>query len=70
MTNSEEHHVSPAEQDLVLASLEPGQLVAAKKHHIPRRKLRGPELAVVWTLRLYLIFMTLVVAYQVWLAAH
>jgi hypothetical protein len=64
------HTISPADQTLVLTSLEPDQLVAAKKHHIPRRKLKGPELAILWTLRLYLIFMMTVVAYQVWIAAR
>jgi len=55
---------------LVLSSLEHDQLVRAKKHPIPRRHLKGPELLVLWALRLYLLFMMAVVAYQVWLAAH
>jgi hypothetical protein len=62
--------ISSADETLVLNSLEPDQLVSAKKHHIPRRKLKGPELAMLWTLRLYLIFMMAVVAYQAWTAAH
>ena len=33
-------------------------------------RLRGPELAILWSLRIYLIFMMTVVAYQVWLAAR
>jgi len=61
---------SPADQSLVLSSLEHDQLVRAKKHPIPRRHLKGPELLVLWALRLYLLFMMAVVAYQVWLAAH
>jgi len=61
---------SPSDQTWVLSSLEHDQLVKAKKHPIPRRHLKGPELLVLWTLRLYLIFMTAVVAYQVWLAAR
>jgi hypothetical protein len=36
--------VSTADQSLVLSSLEHDQLVGAKKHHIPRRHLKGPEL--------------------------
>ena len=63
-------HVSPADQTLVLSSLEHDQLVGAKKHRIPRRHFNGPELAVIWALRLYLLFMMTVVAYQVWTAAR
>jgi hypothetical protein len=44
--------------------------VKAKKHPIPLRNLKGPELAVIWALRIYVLFMMTVVAYQVWLAAH
>jgi len=63
-------HPSTAEQSLVLSSLEHDQLVGAKKHHIPRRHLKGPERLVLWSLRLYLLFMMAVVTYQVWTAAH
>jgi len=52
----------------VLSSLEHDQLVRAKKHPISRRRLKGAELAVIWGLRLYLIFMMAVVFYQVWTA--
>ena len=62
--------VSPADQTLVLSSLEHDQLVGAKKHHIPRRHLKGPELLILWSLRLYLLFMIAVVIYQVWTAAR
>jgi len=62
--------VSTADQTLVLSSLEHDQLVSAKKHHIPRRHLKGPELLVLWSLRLYLLFMMAVVGYQVWIAAR
>jgi hypothetical protein len=62
--------ISPSDQTWVLSSLEHDQLVKAKKQPIPRRHLKGPELVVLWSLRLYLIFMTAVVAYQVWLAAR
>ena len=63
-------HISPADQTLVLSCLEHDQLVGAKKHHIPRRHFNGPELTVIWALRLYLLFMMVVVAYQVWTAAR
>ena len=63
-------HPAPSDQTWVLSSLEPDQLVKAKKHPIPRRRLKGPELLILWALRLYLIFMMTVVAYQVWIAAR
>jgi hypothetical protein len=62
--------ISNADQSWVLSSLEPDQLARAKKHPIPRRHLKGPELIVLWSLRIYLLFMMAVVTYQVWLAAH
>ena len=65
-----EAHPAPSDQTWVLSSLEPEQLVKAKKHPIPRRHLKGPELLILWALRLYLIFMMTVVAYQVWIAAR
>jgi hypothetical protein len=61
---------SSADQDLVLSSLEHDQLARAKKHFIPRRMLKGPELVVLWGLRIYLLFMMAVVVYQVWTAAR
>jgi hypothetical protein len=61
---------SSFDQDLVLSSLEHDQLARAKKHAIPRRHLKGPELVVLWSLRVYLLFMMAVVVYQVWIAAH
>jgi hypothetical protein len=71
MARKEEAQVfSSSDQDLVLRSLERDQLVRAKKHFIPRRHLKGPELVVLWSLRIYLLFMMAVVAYQVWTAAR
>ncbi len=64
------HAPSAADQTWVLSSLEHDQLVKAKKHPIPRRHLKGGELAVLWALRVYLLFMMAVVAYQVWAAAR
>jgi len=54
----------------VLSSLEHDQLVRAKKHPIRRRHLKGSELAVLWGLRIYLLFMMAVVFYQIWTAAR
>lgn len=57
-------------QDWVLSSLEHDQLANAKKQPIPRRKFTGSELFVVWTLRVYVLFMMVVVGYQVWTVAR
>jgi hypothetical protein len=61
---------SSSDESWVLSSLEHDQLVGAKKHHIPRRRLKGSELLVLWALRIYLLFMMAVVFYQVWNAAR
>ena len=70
MKKNKERQVSLSDQTWVLSSLEHDQLANAKKHPIPRRHLKGPELLVLWALRLYLLFMMAVVAYQVWIAAR
>ena len=62
--------ISSADQELVLASLERDQLAGLKKRLIPRRHLRGPEKFVLWSLRIYLFFMMVVVVYQVWIGTH
>jgi hypothetical protein len=56
--------VSP-DQELVLSSLELDQLAAVKKQPIPRRHLRGFEKFLLWSLRIYVLFMITVVIYQV-----
>lgn len=62
-----ENSVTPLESssEQVLASLEPDQLASAKQH-FPRRLLKGPEVILLWSLRLYLLFMLAVVIYQIW----
>jgi hypothetical protein len=65
MVRKEEPQNLEADRNLVLSSLEHDQLARAKKHYIPRRILKGPELAVLWGLRIYLLFMMAVVVYQV-----
>jgi len=70
MMKTDKPHAAPADQSWVLSSLEHDQLVRAKKHPILRRHLKGPELVILWSLRIYLLFMVAVVAYQVWQAAH
>jgi hypothetical protein len=62
--------LSSSDQSWVLSSLEHDQLARAKKHHIPRRHLKGPELVVLWALRVYLLFMMAVVCYQIWTTAR
>lgn len=61
--------IQPGEKDQILASLEPDQLAAAKQH-FSRRALKGPEVLLVWSLRLYLLFMIAVVIYQIWIGAR
>lgn len=63
-------HVSDAEAGFVLSTLEPDQLAGAKKVRVPRRALRGAELALLWVLRVYLIFMLAVVFWQAWSATR
>ena len=70
MTKKEKACISSADQQLALSSLEHDQLAQAKKHFIPDVILKGPELLVLWALRIYLLFMMAVVVYQVWTAAH
>jgi hypothetical protein len=72
MTPKEKEHetFTSSDQELVLSSLEPEQLAGVKKHFIPRRHLKGPEKFVMWSLRIYLLFMIVVVLYQVWASAH
>ncbi len=70
LKNQTPPHFSTYDQNLVLTTLEHDQLVRAKKHPIPRRHLKGAELAILWSLRIYLLFMMTVVAYQAWIAAH
>jgi hypothetical protein len=62
--------ISSSDHDMVLASLERGQLAGLKRRPIARRRLTGLARVVVWALRLYLIFMTVVVLYQVWISQH
>jgi hypothetical protein len=55
--------------DSILSSLEPDQLTAAKQHFM-RRTLKGPEILLLWSLRIYLLFMIAVVIYQLWTGAQ
>jgi hypothetical protein len=67
MRSEDQAHGSLAsrDQELVLSSLELDQLATAKKQPIPRRHLRGVEKFLLWSLRIYVLFMITVVVYQV-----
>jgi hypothetical protein len=69
MTRGHEH-ITEADAVFVLSTLEHDQLVVAKRAAVPRRKLRGRELAVLWALRVYLLFMMAVVFWQAWTAVR
>jgi len=70
VTAGNHERIDAAEQNLVLSTLEPDQLAEAKKQHVPRRRLKGAELVVLWALRVYLLFMIAVVVYQAWAGAR
>jgi len=72
MPSKDKEHgsITSTDQELVLSSLEPEQLAGLKKRLIPRRHLRGFEAFVMWSLRVYLLFMMVVVIYQVLTSPH
>jgi hypothetical protein len=49
----------------LLSALEPEQLTGAKREQLPRRYLKGAHVFLLWSLRLYLLFMIVVVTYQI-----
>jgi len=71
MAREEEAGVnSSSDQSWVLSALEHDQLAKAKKHPITRRRLKGASLFIISALRIYLLFMMVVVAYQVWISTR
>ena len=66
----EPKHITEEEVGWVLKNLERDQLVQEKSAPVPRRQLRGGELVLVWALRIYLIFMLVVVFWQAWTAVR
>jgi len=69
MATIEKQQDQDTDASSVLASLEPDQLSQAKRRHVPRRILRPSQVLLLWSLRLYLLFMLAVVIYQVWTGA-
>ncbi|MFI5102303.1 MAG: hypothetical protein ACHP9V_02925 [Terriglobales bacterium] len=62
-----EAEVSGEEIASVMTALEPDQIIFTKEHHhCPRRQLTRKETILFWALRIYLVFMVGVVAYQIW----
>lgn len=62
--NQDQSSLISPEQELVLSALELDQLAAVRKQSIPRRNLRGYEKFLLWSLRIYVLFMVAVVIYQ------
>jgi hypothetical protein len=49
--------------------LEPDQLSSAKNmQHVGRRQLKTGTVIILWTLRLYVVLMMFIIAYQIWTA--
>jgi hypothetical protein len=67
---SQHEHVSDADAGFVMENLEPDQLALAKNVPVPRRQLKGFALVLAWGLRLYLVFMLVVVFWQAWNAVR
>jgi hypothetical protein len=68
MVKKEDVQTLSSDQGWILSALEHDQLAKAKKHTIARRQLKGPALWALGALRIYLLFMMLVVVYQVWVS--
>ena len=62
--------MTDADAGFVLSTLEPDQLAEAKRVGVPRRHLRGGELALLWALRIYVVFMLVIVLWQAWIATR
>jgi hypothetical protein len=63
--DQQQHTAGESDEALALSALEYDQLVDSKKRPIPRRHFKGPELAVIWGLRIYLIFMVVALVIQI-----
>ena len=70
MQNAEVRNNTLTDAYKVLSSLEPDQLTGARRGRLPRRFLKRSQLLVMWSLRLYLLFMIVVVVYQIFAGAQ
>ena len=70
MTTEHEHVAGPEEARWILSTLERDQLVAEKHARLPRRTLGRGALALLWALRVYVVFMLAVVFWQAWLGTR
>ena len=66
----EDRQIESADAAKVVESLEAGQLASARAVHYPRRKIKTGESVLLWSLRIYLLFMLGVVLVQIWQATH
>jgi len=68
MMRGKDQQLQPETAELVTTVLEREQLASAAKTAVPRRRLSPTQLVVLWSLRIYVLFMIAVVVYQVWAA--
>ena len=65
-----EHNISKNRSEAwVRDVLEPDQLSTAK-HPVGRLALTGKTIVLLWGLRVYVVFMVLLIAFQIWNALH
>jgi hypothetical protein len=69
MTDVDNPDGTPAPERWVREVLEPDQLTGAKMHY-GRKQLSPGTLALLWTLRVYVVFMVCIIALAVWNALH
>lgn len=59
--------ISQETSSWVREALEPDQLSSAKNmQHVGRRQLKPGTVIILWALRLYVVLMMLIIAYQIW----
>ena len=66
----EDRVIQSSDAAKVVESLEAGQLASARAVHYPRRRIKTGEAVLLWSLRIYLLFMLGVVLVQIWQGAH
>ena len=61
--------ISQETSNWVREVLEPDQLSSAKREqHVGRRQLKPRTVIILWALRLYVVLMMFIIAYQIWSA--